>query len=41
MAMDGRDGMAADGSGGPLDDAQHTDERTVSTTIGRRFATGQ
>jgi hypothetical protein len=36
MVMDGGDGVAADGSGGPLKDAQHAEELTVRTT--RRVA---
>ena len=32
MFMDGGDGVAADGSGGPLNDAQHAEELTVRTT---------
>ena len=32
MFMDGGDGVAADGPGGPLKDAQHAEELTVRTT---------
>ena len=36
MLNDGGDRVAADGSGGPLNDAQHAEELTVRTT--RRLA---